>query len=128
MQSWISWKKDLLIQLEASKSSIKDSKSDLLDEANGFKYQITLKVELKKYKSTGIEFSPVYFNSTTNTMINHKFDLDKSFQETLCRIDYWINESSGWIVESTKFQYINISTHRLLSGGSYIKLPPELKS
>ena len=87
MQSWISWKKDLLIQLEASKSSIKDSKSDLLDEAKGFKYQITLKVELKKYKSTGIEFSPVYFNSTTNTMINHKFDLDKSFQETLCRID-----------------------------------------
>ena len=61
-------------------------------------------------------------------MINHKFDLDKSFQETLYRIDNWINESFGWIVESTKFQYINISTHRLLSGGSYIKLPAELKS
>ena len=36
----------------------------------------------KKYKGTEIEFSPVYFNSTTKTVINRKFDLDKSFQET----------------------------------------------
>ena len=38
-------KKDPLIQLEASKSSIKDLFNDLLDETKGFKYQITLKVE-----------------------------------------------------------------------------------
>ena len=36
----------------------------------------------KKYRGTEIEFSPVYFNSTTKTVINRKFDLDKSFQET----------------------------------------------
>ena len=41
-------KKDPLIQLEASKSSIKDLFNDLLDETKGFKYQITLKIELKK--------------------------------------------------------------------------------
>ena len=52
-------KKDPLIQLEASKSSIKDLFNDLLDETKGFKYQITLKVEVKKYKGTKIEFSPV---------------------------------------------------------------------
>ena len=49
--------------------------SDLLDETKGFKDQITLNVELKKYKGTEIEFSPVYYNSTTKAMINHKFDL-----------------------------------------------------
>ena len=43
---------------------------------------MTLKVDLKKCKGTEIEFSPVYFNSTTKTVINHKLDLDKSFQET----------------------------------------------
>ena len=43
-------KKDPLIQLEASKTSIKDLFEDLLDETKGFKYQITLKVVLKKYK------------------------------------------------------------------------------
>ena len=38
-------KKDLIKHLEASKSSIKDLFSDLLDETKGFKYQITLKVK-----------------------------------------------------------------------------------
>ena len=35
-------KKDPIKQLEASKSSIKDLFSDLLNETKGFKYQITL--------------------------------------------------------------------------------------
>ena len=46
-------------------------------------------------------------------MINHKFGLDKSFQETLCRNDNWINEGSGWIVELIESQYINISIQKL---------------
>ena len=40
-------KKDLIAQLEASKSSIKDLFNDLLNETRGFKYQITVKVLLK---------------------------------------------------------------------------------
>ena len=37
--------------------------SDLLNETKGFKYQITVKVLLKKYKLNGeIKFAPVYFN------------------------------------------------------------------
>ena len=46
-------KKDPIKQLEASKLSIKDLFSDLLNETKGFKYQITLKVMLKKYKPNG---------------------------------------------------------------------------
>ena len=50
-------------QLEAIKSSIKDWFSDLLNEMKGFKYQITVKVLLKKHKlNWEIEFAPVYFN------------------------------------------------------------------
>ena len=122
-------KKDQIKQLEAEKSSIKDFFSDLLNETKGFKYQITLKVMLKKYKPNGeIEFRPVYFNSTTKTVINHKFSLENAFQEILYRIDNWINEGSGWIVELIESQYINISTYRPLSGSSYVKLPAELRS
>ena len=40
-------RKDPINQLEASKTSIKDLFSDLLNEAKGFKYQITLKAVLK---------------------------------------------------------------------------------
>ena len=43
-------KKDPLTQLEASKSTIKDLFNDLLDETKGFKYQITVKILLKKQK------------------------------------------------------------------------------
>ena len=56
--------------------------SDILNEAKGFKYKITLKVMLKKYKpSREIEFRPVYFNSTTKTVINHKFSLKNAFKK-----------------------------------------------
>ena len=40
-------KKGLIVQLQASKSSIKDFFNDLLNKAKGFKYQITVKVLLK---------------------------------------------------------------------------------
>ena len=93
-------KKDPIKQLEAIKSSIKNLFSGLLNETKGFKYQTTLKVMLKKYKPNGeIEFRRVYFNSITKTVINHKFILGNAFQEILYRIDNWINEGSGYIVE-----------------------------
>ena len=44
-------KKDPIVQLEASKSSIKDLFSDLLNETKGFKYQITVKVLFKKIQA-----------------------------------------------------------------------------
>ena len=103
--------------------------SDLLNETKGFKYQITVKVLLKKYKLHGeIEFKPVYFNSVTKTVTNHRFQLESSFQEILYMIDNWINKGSGWIIEFIESQYINISTYRPLSGSSYTDLPIELKS
>ena len=49
-------KKDPLIQLEASKSSIKDLFNDLLDETKGFKYQIAVKILLKNMKALKLNF------------------------------------------------------------------------
>ena len=43
-------------------------------------------------------------------------------------IDVWINNESGWNVESIESQYINILTQRPLSGSSYIDLPVELRN
>ena len=122
-------RKGPIIQLEASKSIIKDLFSNLLNETKGFKYKITVKVLVKKHKPNGeIEFAPVYFNSETKTVINHRFRLKNYFQENLYIIDIWINEGSGWIVESLESQYSAISTYRPLSGSSDIILPAELRS
>ena len=89
----MSYKVDPIVELEASKSSIKDSFSDLLNKKKGFKYQITIKFLLKKYKLNGeIKFAPVYFNSLTRTVINHRFTLESSSQEILYMTNVWINK------------------------------------
>ena len=116
-------RKDPIVQLEASKSSIKDLFSDLLNETKGFKYQIMVKVLFEKYKlNDEIEFAPVYLNSFTKTVINHRLRLENYFQEILYMIDIWINKGSGWNVESVESQYINNLTYRPLSGSSYMTL------
>ena len=119
-------KKDPIKQFQANKSSIKNLFSDLLNKTNGFKDQITLKIMLKKCNPNGeIEFTLVYFNSTTKVVINHKSSLGKSFKEILYRIDNWINEGSALVVE---LNTSNISTYRPLSWIFYGKVNAELKS
>ena len=119
-------KKDPFVQLEASKLRIKNLSSDLINEIKGFKYQITVKFLLKKSKrEIGLA---VYFNLSTKLVINHRYELNKYFQEILYRIDAWINKGSGWIVESIESQYINITTYKPLVGSSYIDLPIDLCS
>ena len=122
LHSRISWKKDPIDQ--AIRSSIKDFFNTPLNETKGFKYQITLKVVLKKYLSNGeFQFAPIYFNSTTKIVISHRFSLENAFQEILYRTDDWINKESGWIVELIECQYITFSTYRPLSRSFYIRFP-----
>ena len=60
--------KDPLVQLEASKSSIKNFFKELLDEIKGCKYQKTMKVLLRKDKHDGdMDLTSVYFSSKTKT-------------------------------------------------------------
>ena len=58
--------------------------------------KITVKFLLKKYKpNEEIGFTPVYFNSSTKTIINYRFKLEHGFHEILYRIDAWINKGSS---------------------------------
>ena len=82
-------KKDPIVQLKASKLSIKNLFNDILNETKGFKYQIMVKALLKKYKLDGeIEFRSVYFNSVTKTVINHKF---REFFSRNFIHDWWLD-------------------------------------
>ena len=86
-------------------------------------------VLLSKHKMDGYtEYSPVYFNSITKTVINFECMLDKSFQEILYRIGSWINEGCGWTIESIKPQYVNISVYSPLIGSTCIELTDKLKN
>ena len=101
---------------------------DLLLELKGFKYQINLYVLLSKVQSSDpIEYSPVYFNSLTKTVIGNKYFLDQCFNEIIFRLENWISDGSGWNVEEIVSQYLNISSYLPLSGSTYRKLPKELQ-
>ena len=124
-------RKDPMIQLYSSRRCISKLFLELLDEMKGFKYQITLFVTLKKYKLDGtIEYASVYLNSFVKTIINNGFDegIDESFSEILFRLDNWINEGSGWVIEMVNDQYLNISRYALLVSSSSIELPKQLSS
>ena len=87
---------DVIVQLKASKISIKELFKDLLIELKGFKYQITLHVLLSKVKTRDlVEYSPVYFSSLTKTVIGDKFKLDHCFQKIIYRLEQWISHGSG---------------------------------
>ena len=101
-------KKDPMIQLYSSKKPVSKLFGELLSEMKGFKYQITLFVTLKKNKLDGtVEYAAVYLNSCVKTVINYDFDdsIDKSISEILFRLDNWINEGSGWVIERVNDQY-----------------------
>ena len=78
-------KKDVILQLKASEIVIKELFKDLLIELKGFRYQVTLAILLSKMKSNGeTEYFPVYFNSSTKTVIgSNKFGLNQAFQEII---------------------------------------------
>ena len=124
-------KKDPMIQLYSSKSCIIELFQRLLQEMKGFKYQITLFVILRKDKLDGsAEYASVYLNSFIKTVINDDFEdsIGKCFSEILFRLDNWINEGSGWVIEMVNDQYLNISWYAPLLGSSFIELPKELNN
>ena len=117
-------KRDVMVQLKASKISIIGLFKYFLVEFKGFKSQITLCILLSKVKTSDlIEYSPVYFKSMTKTVIGDDFKLDQCFNEIICRLEGWISHGSGWIVEEIISQYLNVSSCLPLSGSTYIKLP-----
>ena len=122
-------RRDAIVQLKASEISVVELFKDLLIELKGFKYQITLCVLLSKVKSSDlVEYSPVYFNSLTKTVIGDKYFLDQCFNDIIYRVEQWTSHESGWIVKEIISQYLNISSYLPLSGSTYIKSPSELKN
>ena len=64
----------------------------------------------------------------TKTVIgSNKVGLNQVFQEIIYRLDNWISNKSGWIVEEIYSQCLNISSYLPFSGSFYIKLPIELQ-
>ena len=126
----IKWK--LLIindLLHVSKNSIKILFDELLRERRGFKYIISVKITLKKQiNDKEFELKIIYLNSSAKTIINQRYYLNESFEEILNKLDIWINEGSGWVIDKIEGLYINVANYEPLLGSSYIPLPKVLNN
>ena len=117
----------MIVKLKASEIRIVELFKDLLIKLKGFKYQITLAVLLCKVQNSGeVDYLPVYFNSLTKTVINSDNKLDQLFQEIIYRLENWVSNGSGWIIEEIISQFLNVSSYLPLSGSTYIKLSEAL--
>ena len=121
-------RESLMDTLDLSRTSINELFTDLLRERRGFKYFLTARVTLKKRQGNNFIINRPYFNSTIKTVINDRYFIEKSFEEIINRIDHWISEGSGWIIDNVESFYINIANYEPLSGSSYIPLPKELNN
>ena len=120
-----------------TKTSVKSHLENLLKDVKGSKFIETLKVtfrkdnidsETRKRVST---YKTAFFNSKAKTItkandIEHELSLSR--QEILKRIDQWVSEGSGWVIDRIDSHYINVTTYTPLHGSSYIELPTELRN
>ena len=113
---------------------------DVLKGMKGFKFIETLEITFMKKKVEKLDlinkintivYKTAFFNGKAKTItktndIKHKLSMSR--QEILNTIDKWVSEGSGWVIDRIDSHHINVTTHKPLSGSSYIKLPSELQN
>ena len=98
----------------------------------GLKFQLALKVELVKVNPDGSEefMEPIIRHKQEAVLQKNeiKAALEESFPRLLETLEKWTQRGSGWRVVQVRILWLDIARYQPLRGGSYIPLPPELKS
>jgi len=71
-----------------------------------------------------------YFNSKAQTIINItglNQQLKMAKEEIRKKIEAWLSEGSGWMVDKINDHYLNIIKYKPLKGKSYFQLPKEIR-
>ena len=98
----------------------------------GLKFQLALKVELVKANLDGSEefMEPILRHKQEAVLQKNeiKAALEEAFSRLLETLEKWTQRGSGWVVVQVRTLWLDIARYQPLRGGSYIPLPPELKS
>ena len=124
-------RQDPLIQLQSTRSLIKNNLLNVLNEMKGLKFTETLKITFEKQKGDELIEKEAYFNAKPQTVTND-VDIDNLLQiiqqQIVNKIQQWISEGSGWTIQSVDGHFINVVKYEPLKGSSYIPLPEELRN
>ena len=123
-------RQDPLIQLQKTRSVIKNNLLKILNEMKGLKFNETLKIKFEKQNGNELIEENAYLNAEKQTVTNDAEIaelLQITQQQILNKIQKWISKGSGWTIKSVDGHFINVIKYRPLRGYSYISLPKELQ-
>ena len=113
-----------------AKSSIINLFKDILREKRGFKYNLEIKVTLKRWNNAinRFDIETIYIRSEPVTVTNQRFGLSTSYEKFKNILNIWAGQGSGWIIDKIENIWINISNYDPLACSSYIPLPSKLNN
>ncbi|MEW8444567.1 MAG: hypothetical protein AB2661_11820, partial [Candidatus Thiodiazotropha sp.] len=93
---------------------------------NGIKFQLALRVQLRKDNPDGSE-------EYTDPVLRHKQEallqaLNKAILHLVELLEKWTQRGSGWVVDRVQTLWLDIARYQPLRGGSYIPLPAAVRS
>ena len=119
--------------LESMESQIREKlEEELRALGGGLKFQLAIKVDLVKVNLDGSEeyMEPVLRHKQEAVLQKNeiKAAFEEAFPRLLETLEKWTQRGSGWAVVQVRTLCLDIARYQPLRGGSYIPLPPELKS
>ena len=117
--------------LEGVRPQIRAKLEKEIKALNGIKFQLALKVQLRKDNQDGSE-------EYTDPVLRHKHEavlhnseikgaLNQAFPTIQKTLEKWTQRGSGWVVDRVEVLWLDIARYQPLRGGSYIPLPAALK-
>lgn len=119
-----------LEQLQNTRLAISRYFGDISNQLGGFKFVETPVVNFVKPMNNEENRNSIFINSLPQTVINY-IDylpaLNMSQQQIMARISRWVDQGSGYIIDSVNEHYINVVKYIPLGGTLYIPLASELQ-
>ena len=118
--------------LEGVRPQIQAKLEEEIEALNGVKFQLALKVQLRKDNPDGSEeyMSPVMRHKQEAALQNSEIDaaLNQAFPAIQETLEKWTQRGSGWVVHQVETLWLDIARYQPLRGGSYIPLPAAVRN
>ena len=114
--------------LEGVRPQIHHKLEEEIKALNCIKFQLALKVQLRKENPDGSEeyTDPVLCHKQEAILQKSEIEgagLNQAFPHLLELLEKWTQRGSGWIIDRVEALWLNIARYQPLRGGSYIQLP-----
>ena len=120
--------------LDDARPQIRKKLTEEVVALKGVKFQLALKVSLRKDRPDGAEeyTDPVLRHKQETLLgaseLTRRETLDKAFPHILELLEKWTQRGSGWAVDRVETVWLDIARYQPLRGGSYIPLPAAVKN